>query len=96
MTRNGQKTHHVTFRRHLAATHMLKAEQARVYIGKIIPVAYVAPRGVAKSYVMTMRLLPSREKVIDYVNYTDYTGHLKNKHSLNAMKVPEVYTLNAS
>jgi hypothetical protein len=64
---------------------MLKAEEARVYVGKIIPVAYGAPRGVAKSY------LPSREKGIDYVNYTDYTGHLKNKQSVETTRVLEVY-----
>jgi hypothetical protein len=45
------------FRRHLAATHMLKAEKARIYVGKIIPVAYGAPHGVAKSYIITMRLV---------------------------------------
>jgi hypothetical protein len=67
------------FRRHLAATHMLKAEEARVYIGKIIPVTYVAPRGIA------------REKGNDYSNYTDYTGHSKNKHSLDTTRVPEEY-----
>jgi hypothetical protein len=75
---------------------MLKAKEARVYFGKIIPVAYEAPRGVAKSYIITMRLLPSREKEIGYVNYTDYTGHPKNKHSLDATKVSEVNTSNAS
>jgi hypothetical protein len=84
------------FRRHLAATHMLKADEACFYIGKIIPVAYGAPRGVAKSYIITMHLLPSREKGTDYINYTDYTGHLKNKHSLDTTRVPEVYISNAS
>jgi hypothetical protein len=58
---------------------MLKAEEARVYIGKIIPVTYVAPRGIA------------REKGNDYSNYTDYTGHSKNKHSLDTTRVPEEY-----
>jgi hypothetical protein len=70
------------FRRHLAATHMLKTEEARVYVGKIIPVAYVSPRGVAKSYTMTRCLFPGCANKNKYANYSDYTGHLKNRNFL--------------
>lgn len=76
------------FRRHLSTRHMLSAEQAREYIGKIIPVAYRAPRGVSENYLTTMCLFPNCDTK-EYTNYSDYTAHLKKAHGLTVEQYPQ-------
>lgn len=77
------------FRRHLSSYHHLNSDSAREYIGKIIPVAYRAPRGVSKSFLKTMCLFPACNTTAEFANYSDYTGHLKKRHALNAEQHPQ-------
>ncbi|KAL8848596.1 MAG: hypothetical protein Q9221_006370 [Calogaya cf. arnoldii] len=76
------------FRRHLNSYHLFNADQAREYIGKIIPVPYRAPRGVGKSYLSTMCLFPDCKTQAEFANYQDYTNHLKKTHSLTVDQYP--------
>ena len=76
------------FRRHLASRHMLTAEQANVYVGKIIPVEYKAPRGISKIFVPTKCLFPNCRSG-QYTNYSDYTMHLKKAHRLTVEQYPK-------
>jgi len=76
------------FRRHLSSAHFLTAVEAREYIGKIIPIKFMAPRGVAKNYIKTMCLFPDCKSKASFGNYSDYTSHLKKTHSQTVEQYP--------
>lgn len=75
------------FRRHLSSYHMLTAIECREYVGKVIQVDFIAPRGTSKSYLTTMCLFPGCQVTTEFANYSDYTTHLKRKHD----QTPENY-----
>jgi hypothetical protein len=77
------------FRRHLSAYHFLDEVQAQVYIGKIIPIKYKAPRGTAKTCMKTLCLFPECKTEAEFGQYTDYTDHLKSAHKFTADKYLE-------
>jgi hypothetical protein len=75
------------FRRHLHKQHLLTAEQANQYVGRIIPVKYQAPHGTSKNYLSTMCLFPGCDKG-EYTTYKKYAAHMKT-HDLTPDQVPQ-------